>query len=223
MAYQLLIADDHPLFRDALMMALRQDALAQSEIDLASTLHETLARLEAQPNLDLLLLDLRMPGSDGFFGLIQIRKEHPDVPVVVISGSDDANIVARTRALGALGFIAKSAATEQIRDAVMRVLNGEEVWPEHLEPPEDEADLIDIANRVGDLTDQQLRVLQHLQQGRLNKQIAYDLTISEATVKAHVTAIFRKLGVMNRTQAVILVNRLAMEADPAMAGAHENK
>lgn len=221
MAYQLLIADDHPLFRDALMMALRQGDLSESRIELASTLDETLARLAEQADLDLLLLDLRMPGSEGFFGLIQIRREYPGVPVVVISGSDDAGIVARTRAFGALGFITKSAPTEAIRQAVTRVLEGEEVWPENLAPPEDEADLIDIARRVGDLTEQQLRVLQHLQQGRLNKQIAYDLTISEATVKAHVTAIFRKLGVLNRTQAVILVNRLAMDADPALTGTPE--
>lgn len=221
MAYQLLIADDHPLFRDALMMALRQGELSESRIELASTLDETLARLAQQTDLDLLLLDLRMPGSEGFFGLIQIRREYPEVPVVVISGSDDAGIVARTRAFGALGFITKSAPTEAIRQAVTRVLEGEEVWPENLTPPEDEADLIDIARRVGDLTEQQLRVLQHLQRGRLNKQIAYDLEISEATVKAHVTAIFRKLGVLNRTQAVILVNRLAMDADPALNGTPE--
>lgn len=223
MAYQLLIADDHPLFRDALMMALRRDALAKSRIDLASTLAETLSVLAVQPNLDLLLLDLRMPGSEGFFGLIQIRKAFPDVPIVVISGSDDPGIVARTRAFGALGFIAKSAPTEDIRAAVMQILAGEEVWPLHLQVPEDADDLIDIARRVGELTGQQLRVLQHLQQGRLNKQIAYDLTISEATVKAHVTAIFRKLGVLNRTQAVILVNRLAMETDSALPGAGEQK
>lgn len=218
MAYHMLIADDHPLFRDALMMALRQDSLAKSRIDLASTLEETTDRLVQEADLDLLLLDLRMPGSEGFFGLIQIRKDFPDVPVVVISGSDDPAIISRTRAFGALGFIAKSAPTEQIREAVVRVLEGEEVWPRHLEPLEDEADLIDAARRVGELTGQQLRVLQHLQRGRLNKQIAYDLVISEATVKAHVTAIFRKLGVQNRTQAVIMVNQLAMEVDPSLSG-----
>ena len=218
MAYQLLIADDHPLFRDALMMALRQDALAESRIELASTLDETISRLETSPDLDLLLLDLRMPGSEGFFGLIQIRKEFPEVPVVVISGSDEPNIIARTRAFGALGFITKSAPTDVIRQAVVTVLEGDEVWPDNLPPAEEEDELVDIARRVNELTDQQLRVLQHLQQGRLNKQIAYDLNISEATVKAHVTAIFRKLGVLNRTQAVILMNRLALESDPALSG-----
>jgi DNA-binding NarL/FixJ family response regulator len=213
MAYQLLIADDHPLFRDALTLALRQERLADCEVLLASTLDETLTQLHQHPNLDLLLLDLRMPGSDGFFGLLQVRKAFADIPVVVVSGSDEASIIARTRALGALGFIAKSASTEAIREAVVRVLEGDEVWPDAHINPEDEADMADISQRVSDLTEQQLRVLQHLQQGRLNKQIAYDLNISEATVKAHVTAIFRKLGVLNRTQAVILVSKLALDAE----------
>lgn len=218
MSYQLLIADDHPLFRDALTMALRTGELADSRIELASTLDETRERLSAGDEYDLLLLDLRMPGSEGFFGLVQIRKEFPDVPLVVISGSDDPAIIARTRALGALGFIAKSTSTSDIQAAVAQVLAGDEVWPAGLPDREDDAEIADIAQRVQDLTDQQLRVLQQLQRGRLNKQIAYDLSISEATVKAHVTAIFRKLGVLNRTQAVILANRLAMEADPSLPG-----
>lgn len=218
MSYQLLIADDHPLFRDALTMALRTGELADSRIELASTLDETRALLHARKDYDLLLLDLRMPGSEGYFGLVQIRKEFPDVPLVVISGSDDPSIVARTRALGALGFIAKSTSTADIQAAVAQVLAGDEFWPEGLPGHEEDAEIADIAQRIQDLTDQQLRVLQQLQRGRLNKQIAYDLSISEATVKAHVTAIFRKLGVLNRTQAVILANRLAMETDPSVQG-----
>lgn len=213
MAYQLLIADDHPLFRDALTMALRQERLSDSLVLLASTLEETLQQLSNHPDLDLLLLDLRMPGSEGFFGLLQVRKAFPEIPVVVISGSDDASIIARTRALGALGFIAKSAPTEAIREAVLAVLDGDEVWPDADINPSEEDDMVQVSQRVADLTEQQLRVLQHLQQGRLNKQIAYDLSISEATVKAHVTAIFRKLGVLNRTQAVILVSKLALDND----------
>lgn len=216
--YQLLIADDHPLFRDALMMALQSGPLEGSRIELASTLDETRLCLQQRKDFDLLLLDLRMPGSEGFFGLVQIRKEFPDVPVLVVSGSDDPGIIARTRVLGALGFLPKSASTGDIQSAVARVLEGDEVWPSDLPPAENEADLLDTAQRVNELTDQQLRVLQHLQRGRLNKQIAYDLAISEATVKAHVTAIFRKLGVLNRTQAVILANRLAMETDASLPG-----
>lgn len=218
MSYQLLIADDHPLFRDALTMALHSGELADSRIELASTLAETRERLQASTDYDLLLLDLRMPGSEGFFGLIQIRNEFPDVPLVVISGSDDPAIIARTRALGALGFIAKSAPTAEIQAAVIEVLGGDEVWPENLPTNDEDAELADTARRLNELTDQQLRVLQQLQRGRLNKQIAYDLAISEATVKAHVTAIFRKLGVLNRTQAVILANRLAMEGDTSLPG-----
>ncbi|MCH8532807.1 MAG: response regulator transcription factor [Saccharospirillum sp.] len=221
MAYQLLIADDHPLFRDALTMALRQERLSDSSVLLASTLEETLEQLSQHPELDLLLLDLRMPGSDGFFGLLQVRKAFPEIPVVVISGSDDASIIARTRALGALGFIAKSASTEAIRESVVRVLEGDEVWPDADISKSEEEDMVQVSQRVADLTEQQLRVLQHLQQGRLNKQIAYDLSISEATVKAHVTAIFRKLGVLNRTQAVILVSKLALDTDIAVNEAQE--
>lgn len=211
---RILIVDDHPLFRDALKLSLTQSAgsLALQEpgqIEFSSSLEDALAFLKQKPEVDLVLLDLHLPGNDGFLGLLEVRKLYPSIAVLVISGNDDPSIVAKARACGAAGFISKSLAAESIQQAVHSVLIGDEYWPDIDWSPDSE--LEDIAHRINELTDQQLRVLRHLQDGRLNKQIAYDLEISEATVKAHVTAIFRKLNVLNRTQAVILANKLHVD------------
>lgn len=210
----ILIVDDHPLFRDALKLSLSQthSALALSEvgqIEFAASIDEAITYLDQHAELDLVLLDLHLPGSDGFIGLLELRKRFPSVAILVVSGNDDDSIVAKARACGAAGFVSKSLAAESIQDAVAEVLAGKEFWPEQI--GEEDSELEDIARRINELTDQQLKVLRHLQGGRLNKQIAYDLDISEATVKAHVTAIFRKLNVLNRTQAVILANRLHVD------------
>ena len=204
-----LIVDDHPLFRDALSVALQQSD-AQPEILLASNLDDALAVLSQQPLLELVLLDLHLPGNDGFLGLLEMRKRFPAVPVLVVSGNDDADIVARAQSCGSVGFLSKALTTQALLEAIQQVLNGDEVWPDFMADADPE--ISELAQRIGELTDQQLRVLKHLQAGRLNKQIAFDLAISEATVKAHVTAIFRKLQVLNRTQAVILANRLHVDA-----------
>lgn len=211
---RVLIVDDHPLFRDALNLSLTQkpDQLQLTEkgqIRFAASLEEALTFLKQDDGIDLILLDLHLPGNDGFLGLIELRKLYPMIAIVVVSGNDDLAVVAKARACGAAGFISKSLAADSILQAVKTVLLGNEFWPEgNLEL---DSELQDVAQRINDLTDQQLRVLRHLQDGRLNKQIAYDLDISEATVKAHVTAIFRKLKVLNRTQAVILANKLHAE------------
>lgn len=213
---RLLIVDDHPLFRDALSLLLLNSrerltlADAEQAIQYASTLEGALDALLQSSDFDLVLLDLHLPGHDGFWGLLEMRKRYPAIPVLVISGNDDASIIAKAKACGASGFVSKSAASPKIIDTVHELLLGNEVWGDHdIEP---DAEVADLAKRVQGLTDQQRVVLKHLQEGRLNKQIAYDLAISEATVKAHVTAIFRKMGVLNRTQAVILANKLQPEA-----------
>lgn len=211
---RVLIVDDHPLFRDALKLSLTQkpDELSLNEsgqINFATSLEEALELLKENDQVDLILLDLHLPGNDGFLGLLELRKLYPAIAVLVISGNDDASIVAKAKACNAAGFISKSLAADSILRAVKDVLLGNEFWPEV--ELEQDSELEDIARRINDLTDQQLRVLRHLQDGRLNKQIAYDLDISEATVKAHVTAIFRKLNVLNRTQAVILANKLHVD------------
>jgi DNA-binding NarL/FixJ family response regulator len=211
---RLLIVDDHPLFRDALKLSLTQkpEELSLSEsgqVQFAASLESALELLKQEGEVDLILLDLHLPGNDGFLGLLELRKLYPAIAVLVISGNDDPSIVAKAKACNAAGFISKSLAADSILHAVKDVLQGNEFWPEV--EMEQDSELEDIARRINDLTDQQLRVLRHLQDGRLNKQIAYDLDISEATVKAHVTAIFRKLNVLNRTQAVILANKLHVD------------
>ena len=211
---RVLFVDDHPLFRDALRLSLTQkpDILPlekDGQILFAATMEGAFKELKSGSSIDLIILDLHLPGSDGFWGLLELRKLHPSIAVLVISGNDEPSVVTKANVCGASGFISKSSSAETIIDAVKTVLEGNEYWPE-MELDVD-SELEDIARRIEDLTDQQLRVLKQLQEGRLNKQIAYDLEISEATVKAHVTAVFRKLNVMNRTQAVILTNKLHVD------------
>ena len=158
---------------------------------------------------ELLLLDLKLSDSDGFAGLAGIRADFPAVPVAVVSASEDARTVRRALAFGASGFIPKSSDLDQMVKAIEAVLEGE-VWaPEGLEAEEDETS--DLEARIATLTPSQLRILVGLKQGRLNKQIAWDLGVTEATIKAHLTGVFRKLGVHNRTQAVIVARSLELE------------
>lgn len=217
--HKLLIVDDHPLFRDALSLSLNKAAqllqLSQeAPILYSASLEDAFRQLASSPDIDIIMLDLHLPGHDGFWGLVEIRKLYPAVSVVVISGNDENATVAKAKACGASGFISKSSMSSYIVDGVHAVLQGDEYWPEGSGDVDSEVAI--IAKKIHELTEQQLVVLKHLQEGRLNKQIAYDLEISEATVKAHVTAIFRKLGVVNRTQAVIMANKLQVDAPLAV-------
>ncbi|MBY5920118.1 response regulator transcription factor [Ferrimonas balearica] len=205
----ILIADDHPLFRSALKQALagRLDA-RWDEADSADTLE---SKLKVQQP-DLVLLDLEMPGSHGYSTLIHLRSHYPGVPVVVISAHEDPTTVSKALSYDCQGFIPKSASPEQIAEALHVVLEGDTYLPEGMaELAEPSYEVNDIGARLAELTPQQYRVLQMFAEGMLNKQIAYDLGVSEATIKAHATAIFRKLGVRNRTQAVIALQGLEME------------
>ncbi len=211
-----VIADDHPLFRDALKGAVARlypDATI-AEADTTASLQTVLERGE-EP--DLLLLDLHMPGASGFSGLIHVRARFPALPVIVVSGNEEPGVMRRAVAHGASGYIPKSTSLDDMAKAIAQVLDGD-VWlpasaatsqPTHLAP--DEAD---IAKRLRDLTPQQFRVLMMLADGLLNKQIAYELGVSEATIKAHMTAILKKLGASNRTQAVVAAAKLQL--DPSM-------
>jgi DNA-binding NarL/FixJ family response regulator len=206
---RILIVDDHPLFRDALRHALAGGG-TDLEIAEAGSLDSLIAHLRDHEACDLVLLDLRMPGVEGFSGLIYLRTEYPNIPVVVVSANEDAGIVRKSLDLGASGFIPKSSNPAAIVAAVETVLKGG-VWPSPaagLSGPSDPM-TAGIAKRVATLTAQQIRVLMMLRNGLLNKQIAHELDISEATVKAHVSAILQKLEVASRTQAVIAANRLA--------------
>lgn len=216
---RVIIADDHPLFR----AALRQTLTAENPrivIDEAGDLEELRAALAAEAACDLILLDLKMPGVRGFSGLLLLRAEHPEVPVMIVSAVEEAPVVRRAFELGAAGYLSKSLGPAAIRSAIATVLAGEIFVSEgiSLEAPAAEATLL---RRLASLTPQQLRVLMMLRDGLMNKQIAYELAISEATVKAHVSAILQKLGVDSRTQAVIAAARLDEEAADSFTASEE--
>jgi DNA-binding NarL/FixJ family response regulator len=198
-----LIADDHPMVRDALVSALTQ-SFTGARCNVAATLGEAQTALDQAPETDAVLLDLDMPGMDGLTGLARLRSEHPTVPIVVVSAAREAGIVRRAYELGASAYIDKSASLEEIAGIVRAVLDGEIFSP----PESVETDT--LAQRAALLTPQQWRVLALMVHGDQNKVIAYKLGVGEATVKAHVTVILRKLGVRSRTQAVIEARGLAL-------------
>jgi DNA-binding NarL/FixJ family response regulator len=216
--YRILIADDHPLFRDALKHALT-GMFSSVEIVEAGALDEMTLQLDNGGEVDLVLLDLNIPGVRGFSGLLYLRAQYPDVPVVVVSAYGEPKVIRRCLEFGASGFIPKSLDVESIRAALSDVLGGG-VWA----PPDldlklgDECEVAEIATRLTTLTPQQVRVLMMLSEGLLNKQIAFELSVSEATVKAHVSAILQKLHVDSRTQAVIAASHVVTGQWPACSG-----
>ena len=206
--YRLLIADDHPLYRGALREAVT-GLFERIDIAEAGTFNEVTELLERGSEVDLVLLDLTMPGVRGFSGLMYLRAQYPSVPVIVVSANDDPAAIRRCMEFGASGFIPKTLGVEVMRDAISRILSGG-VWT----PPDvdlsagSDAETTALMTRMTTLTPQQVRVLMMLSEGLLNKQIAYQLGVSEATVKAHVSAILQKLGVESRTQAVIAAAKI---------------
>lgn len=213
-AYEILIADDHPLFRSALQQALSMGLGAEAHLVEVASIAELEARLNEKRDWDLVLLDLNMPGAYGFSGLVLLRGQYPQIPVVMVSAQEEAAVVQRSREFGASGFIPKSSPLETIQLAVRAVLDGDVWWPPQLEEASALSDEVRaVSEGLASLTPQQFRVLTMVCEGLLNKQIAYELSVSEATVKAHVTAIFRKLGVRTRTQAALLLQQ--MESLPA--------
>lgn len=208
---EILIADDHPLFRDALKRALTQ-AVPGARLFEADSVSALQQLIESHPEADLLLLDLHMPGANGFSALAHVRGQQPGLPVVMVSAQEDVRVIRRAIGHGASGYIPKSASVETIVVAVRRVLDGDIWLPPHLadtfaalDPAEATA-----AARIAELTPQQFRVLGMIAEGLLNKQIAYELKVSEATIKAHMTAIMRKLHVSNRTQVALIARQLAL-------------
>lgn len=202
-SYTIIIADDHPLFRNALFQSVHM-AISGANLLEADSLDTLLELLSRDSDPDLLLLDLKMPGANGMSGLIQLRSQYPDLPIVVISASEETSIIAQVKKYGAFGFIPKSSDMRSLINALNQVLAGDPFFPEGIDDSVDDSN--DLAEKIAALTPQQYKVLTMLSDGLLNKQIAYELNVSEATIKAHMTAIFRKLGVKNRTQAVILLN-----------------
>ena len=206
--YRLVIADDHPLFRGALREAV-SGLFALPSVAEAGTFEEVSAILDRASEVDLILLDLSMPGVRGFSGLMYLRAQYPSVPVVVVSANDEPSVIRRCMDFGASGFIPKTLGVEVMRDAIAIVLKGG-LWT----PPDVDLSMVTdvetatLLARLATLTPQQVRVLMMLSEGLLNKQIAYELSVSEATVKAHVSAILQKLGVESRTQAVIAAAKI---------------
>ncbi|MEC9407647.1 MAG: response regulator transcription factor [Pseudomonadota bacterium] len=212
-----IVADDHPLFRSALRGAVEQ-MLSRPTVIEADSAQAVQAAVTEAPDADLCTLDLRMPGAYGFSTLAFLRGNHPSLPILIVSAITDPDVIARAQRLGAVGYIPKSASPQTIASSIQRVLNGETAFPDLGPDQRSPAETTDqeLAERIASLTPQQFRVLTRLADGLLNKQIAYEMSVTEATVKAHVTAILRKLKVSNRTAAVIAARQLDV-TDPEAA------
>lgn len=209
MSLRILIADDHPLVRSALVHALQGELEGGATIE-ASSFATLIEAMAAQADLDLVLLDLNMPGAQGFSSLVYLRGERPELPVIVISSNDHPRTVRRAQQFGASGFIPKSASVAVMQQAVRAVMNGGEWFPQDKASRSD--DDARLATQLAQLTPQQFRVLMSMADGLLNKQIAYELGLAENTVKVHVTAILRKLDCNSRTQAALRVRALQPES-----------
>jgi DNA-binding NarL/FixJ family response regulator len=208
----ILIADDHPLFRSALTQIIAS-AYPGAQILEAADIPQVQANLSQHPSIDLVLLDLHMPGAHGYSALAFITGNHGGCPVIMVSANSHPETMRRAIDYGAAGFLSKSAAIELMQQTIARVLAGEVVAPDAINQARRGADLasLDVSDAVASLTPQQFRVASMLVEGLLNKQIAYELDVTEATIKAHMTEIFKKLGVHSRTQAVLALNTLALE------------
>lgn len=203
-----IIADNHPLFRVALRQAVTR-VLASSTIDEAGSFDELTTLLDQDCDVDLVMLDLTMPGLTGFFGLIYLRAKYPAIPMVIVSGNDDVGTIRRALELGASGFFPKRYGVETLRDAIMKVMDGG-IWI----PPDADLsiagpDMAQLSHGLLALTPQQVRVLMMLSEGLRTRQIASELSITEETIKTHVSGIMQKLDVETRTQAVIEAAKIA--------------
>ena len=215
----IIIADDHPLFRGALRQSVAS-IMPQARVMEASGMDELNATLSQERDVDLILLDLTMPGVQGFSGLMSLRAQYPELPVVIVSATEEPTVIRRAMDFGASGFIPKSIDIDSIGGAIQAVLAGDTWTPPDVDlSASEDAETADLVRRLGTLTPQQVRVLTMLSEGLLNKQIAYELGVSEATVKAHVSAILDKLGVDSRTQAVIAASKIGVTQRPSQAGA----
>ena len=205
-----LVVDDHPLFSDALVLTLKS-ATRFDTIRTASSLKAALETIEAHGAPKIVVLDLNLPDVRGLDGLIRIRDAAEDVPVIIVSSLDENRIIQGALEAGASGFVPKHSSRQVLRDAMAAIEAGESYLPEGFVAPVHESELSDAARRIASLTNQQARILDLICEGKLNKQIAYELSIAEATVKAHMTAIMRKLGVQSRTQAVLVTQQAQLE------------
>lgn len=204
-----VIADDHPLFREALSSALKPlfEGLEVLEVGSAAGLIELISK---NNNIDLLLLDLSMPGANWFDTLISVKQRFPGLPIVMVSANDDIDVISQAITLGASGYITKSTPTDSIAEAIDIVLSGEQWLPVEIaaQMTEHSGDMNDMLHRFKELTPKQVSVLKFVRAGLMNKQIAHELNVTEATVKAHISAALKKLNINTRTQAVLLMDKL---------------
>ncbi len=214
---KVIIADDHPLFRQALLETLKTELSSTQWLE-AETVSELNTLLTQQSDADLLLLDLNIPGAHGFNTLVHVRQHFPQIPVVVVSAYDDSDTISKAMEHGASGFVPKSTPVATIFEAISQVFAGNIWTPANFSSQQSQHSKSDIAERIASLTQQQYKILMMFAEGMLNKQIAYDLNVSEATIKAHATAIFKKLNVRNRTQAVITLNELDLSESEFESG-----
>jgi DNA-binding NarL/FixJ family response regulator len=213
--YQILIADDHPLLREAIGSAI-SDSMEDTSVAETDDLDSTLIFVEENPDLDLILLDLNMPGMDGLNGIVQLRSKFPDIPVVILSAEEDKTVILQSVTYGAVGFITKSMPRDKITDAIQQILNGQIYLPPDIMRQSASPERKTSNNKnneidpelIKSLTRRQLLVFENMSRGDSNKQIGYELNIAETTVKAHVSAILRKLKVHNRMKAVLCASSI---------------
>jgi DNA-binding NarL/FixJ family response regulator len=209
--FKFLIADDHPLFREALKSALQTAFTGVNYIE-SNSFSSTFKTLRRHRNIDLLLLDLNMPGSENYYGLLKIRQSFPNLPIVVVSATDDFQTIAETMEFGANGFIPKTTATPDVIAALKIVLAGKSWVPPSIRDAikSVSSEKIEIAEKVRELTPKQYMVLSLVKQGLMNRDIAEQLNVTEATVKAHVSMLFKRLSVKSRTQILVAIEKLSL-------------
>jgi DNA-binding NarL/FixJ family response regulator len=207
-----LIADDHPLFRDALKGALQSAFHGVSLIE-SDSLESTVSALRENRRISIVILDLTMPGCDNFYGLLRVRESYPTIPVLILSASDSAETISQVLAFGASGFVSKAAPVSDVKIAIETCLGGGHYIPDDMKDKvmAVDSDAQDIASKLKELTPKQFQVLRHVKNGMMNKQIADTLNVTEATVKAHIGVIFKKLNVKTRTQIVLAVEKLQFD------------
>nr|WP_136252261.1 response regulator transcription factor [Ningiella ruwaisensis] len=207
-----LIADDHPLYREALIAALSTE-FEKARYFESDCLDSTLNTLNKNRSMSIILLDLTMPGCENYYGLLRVRQRFPDIPVAIVSATETLSVISQTMEFGASAYIPKTTRTADIIDAVKQVLRGNEWLPEGLKNSvaEVQGEILNVAEQVRALTPKQFKVLRLVRKGMMNKQIAAELNVTEATVKAHISSIFKQFNVKSRTQILIAIEKLQFE------------